>query len=320
MGAVISKTRFVYTVVIAAAFACAMHAGSTAIGILTAAGHVTVERSEVWGNSTLFDGARVETTSASSEMALRNGVKLQLGAASRAQVWENRLALERGVGQASGPASFELDAAGLKIRAANASGRFRVAMADPGARVEVVALAGVARVTNSTGLLLASIPAGRSMSFSPQAGSTGEITRTGCLLYKEGHFIIQDDSTQEIAELNGRDQVARDLANNTGNHVDAVGTAASAKPVVSIATSLMNVSKITQKSQGGCLTAASALSAQTEAPGASAASGNTPQGAHGPSGGGLSTGAKIGIIAAIGAGAGVGAAVALMGHKSSTSP
>ncbi len=317
MGAVISKTRFVHTVVIAGAFVCVLHAGSTAIGILTASGHVTVERSEVWGNSTLFDGARVETTSASSEMALRNGVKLQLGAASRAQVWENRVALERGVGQASGPASFELDAAGLKIRAANDNGRFRVAMSD---HVEVVALAGVARVTNGSGLLLASIPAGRSMSFSPQAGSTGEITRTGCLLYKEGHFILQDDNTQEISELNGRDQVARDLANNTGNHVDAMGTAASAKPVVSIATSLINVSKITQKSQGGCLTVATALNAQTEAPGASAASDNTPQVAKAPSGGGLSTGAKVGIIAAIAAGAGVGAAVALMGHKSSTSP
>ena len=317
MGAVISKTRFVHTVVIAGAFVCVLHAGSTAIGILTASGHVTVERSEVWGNSTLFDGARVETTSASSEMALRNGVKLQLGAASRAQVWENRVALERGVGQASGPASFELDAAGLKIRAANDNGRFRVAMSD---HVEVVALAGVARVTNGSGLLLASIPAGRSMSFSPQAGSTGEITRTGCLLYKEGHFILQDDNTQEISELNGRDQVARDLANNTGNHVDAMGTAASAKPVVSIATSLMNVSKITQKSQGGCLTVATALNAQTEAPGASAASDNTPQVTKAPSGGGLSTGAKVGIIAAIGAAAGVGAAVALMGHKSSTSP
>ncbi len=274
----------------------------------------------MWGNSTLFDGARVETTSASSEMALRNGVKLQLGASSRARVWENRLALDHGVGQASGPASFELDAAGLKIRAANDNARFRVAMADPGAHVEVVALAGVARVTNTAGLLLASIPAGRSMSFSPQAGTTGEITRTGCLLYKEGHFIIQDDNTQEIAELNGRDQVARDLANNAGNRVDVVGTAASANPVVSIATSLLNVSKVTQKSQGGCLSVAAALNAQTEAPGASAASGSTPAVSHAPSGGGLSTGAKVGIIAAIAAGGGVGAALALMGHKSSTSP
>jgi hypothetical protein len=299
--------------------ASVLAAAPAAIGIITASGHFLIERSQVWGNSTLFDGARIETSSASSDLALRNGVRLQLGASSRAQVWENRLALERGIGQAAGPASFELDAAGLKIRAANGTARFRVALADQGG-IQVVALSGEARVTNAAGLLLASVPAGRSMSFSPQAGSGGQATRTGCLLYKEGHFIIQDDETQEIAELNGRDQVGRDLASNTGSRVEAVGTLGATKPAVSIATTLINVSKVTQRSQGGCLSTAAALNAQTEAPSATAAAGNTPAVTQ-PStgGGGLSTGAKVGIIAAIGAGAGIGAALALAGHKSSTS-
>jgi len=295
-------------------------AAPPAIGIITASGHFKLERSEVWGNSTLFDGARIETSVASSDVALRNGVRLQLGASSRAQVWENRLALERGIGQAAGPSSFELDAAGLKIRAANGTARFRVALADhSGLRVEVAALSGEARVTNAAGLLLASVPAGRSMSFSPQAGSGGAATRTGCLLYKEGHFIIQDDETQEVAELNGRDQVARDLSSNTGNRVEAAGTLGATKPAVSIATTLINVSRVTQKSQGGCLSSAAALNAQTEAPNATAAAGNTPAVTQPSSGGGgLSTGAKAGIIIAIAGGAAAGAVIALE-HKSSTS-
>src|SRR5689334_18057884 len=45
-----------------------------AIGIVTASGHFNVEGSQVWGNATLFDGTMIETSSASSELALGNGV------------------------------------------------------------------------------------------------------------------------------------------------------------------------------------------------------------------------------------------------------
>ena len=121
-----------------------------------------------------------------------------------------------------------------------------------------MALAGAARVTNGAGLLLASIPAGRGMSFSQQAGATGSVTRTGCLLYKDGHYILQDENTQEVVELNARDAMLSDLKNNTGNRVEVSGTAGATKPAVSIATLLVNVAAITVKSQGGCLSAAAA--------------------------------------------------------------
>ncbi len=195
----ISKSLLSSSLILAAsAFAAA-----PAIGIVTANGHVTVERSEVWGNSTLFDGSTVETKSASSELSLRNGVRLQLGAGSRGRVWSDHLALERGVGQIAGAKSYELDTAGLKIHAADDTARFRVTT---GSVVEVSAFAGRTRVTNGAGLLLASIPAGRSMSFALNAAGqagTGTLTRTGCLLFKDGHFIIQDENTQEVVELNG---------------------------------------------------------------------------------------------------------------------
>ena len=312
----ISKSAFLFASVLASG----VYAGNPAIGIVTASGNVTVERSEVWGNSTLFDGATVETKSSSSDLALRNGVRVQLAAGSRAQIWQNHVALERGIGQMAGPASYELDAAGLRIHAASETGRLRVTLGD---RVEVMALAGVARVTNGAGLLLASIPAGRGMSFSQQAGATGSVTRTGCLLYKDGHYILQDENTQEVVELNARDALLANLKSNTGNRVEVLGTAGATKPVVSIATLLMNVSAITVKSQGGCLSAAAALNAQTEAPAGGPAStpaaGQTPSVSTGGGGGGMSTGAKVAIIAAI-AGGGAGAAIALAGHKSSTSP
>src|SRR6185369_3063631 len=113
-----------------------------AIGVVTASGHFMIEKSEVWGNSSLFDGSTIQTEAASSELALRNGVKVQLGAKSRARVFENRLALEKGAGQMSAGSKetpFEIDAAGLKITGE----RVRVSVTD---RVEVAAFAGAARV------------------------------------------------------------------------------------------------------------------------------------------------------------------------------
>lgn len=307
MSAVISKSFF------GALFfsTAAIFAAAPAIGIVTASGPVTVERSRVWGNATLFDGATVETSSASSQLALRNGVRLQLAADSRARVWENRALLERGVGQfASGASpSFEIDAAGFKIRAADA-GRVRVTAGD---RIEVAALSGSARVLSSGGVLLASIATGKAMTFEQPPAT---VSHTGCLLYKDGHFILQDENTNEVSELNGKD-----LASNTGNRVTVTGTTMSTTPAVKIATSVLNVASVQTRTQGGCLTAAQTLSAQTDAPNGATtttASTNSKVPTEAGTHAGMSTGAKIAIVAAIGGG-GAGAAIALAGKKSSTS-
>ncbi len=259
------KTQFLLMLAGTMAFA-----GSPAIGIVTASGHFTLENSVVWGNSTLFDGSTVETGQASSSLALRNGVKLELGAASKAKVFADRTILEKGVGVMAG--TYEIDAAGLKINSAGA--RLRVAMSD---RVEVAAVSGTARVSTGAGLLLASIPAGRSMSFSMQAGTTGAVKRTGCLVYKDGHYLLQDENTQEVSELSGGEAVMRDLRNNTGSRIAISGGTTAAKPAVSIATVSINALLVTPKSQGGCLSVAAALDAQTEAPGASSSSGSVAQ-------------------------------------------
>jgi hypothetical protein len=286
-------------------------AGPPVIGIVTASGHFTLERSVVWGNSTLFEGSTVETGEASSSLALRNGVRLELGAASKAKVFENRAVLEKGVGVVAG--TYEIDAAGLKISSTGA--RLRVTVGD---RVEVAAVSGAARVSTGGGLLLASIPAGRSMNFSMQAGATGAVTRTGCLVYKDGHYLLQDENTQEVSELTGAEAVMRDLHNNTGNRIEINGGTLAAKPAVGVATASINVLRLTVKSQGGCLSVASALDAQTDAPATGGSSGSVAQ-VPKSTGGGMSTGAKVAIIAAI-AGGGAGAALALAGKKSSTSP
>jgi hypothetical protein len=293
-------------------------AAPPAIGVVTASGHFTLERSEIWGNATLFDGATVETGAASSDLALRNGVRIQLGSASRASVFEQRVLLQKGVGQVIAPPSYEVDAAGLTIRGMAAGARVRVGIGDS---VEVTALAGGARVSNRSGALLAAIPAGRRMSFSMQAGAAGQAgaaaMRTGCLLTKDGRFILQDDNTQEVIEVNGPD-----LALNVGNRVELTGRAGTARPSVAIATAVFDATSVAARSQGGCLSVAAALDARAQVTGSGGTTGGPTTGAEtgkAPKGGGMSTGAKVAIVVAV-AGGGAGGAIAAMGGKKSTSP
>lgn len=299
---VIRKTLFLFVLISALAVA-----GSPAIGIVTASGHFTLDRSQVWGNATIFEGSIVETGAASSEVALRNGAKLQLGKDSRARILSDRIVMEKGIAQVSAPESFEVNAANLRI---HSGGRSRINMTEG---VLVASLSGSTRVSSASGMLLAAIPAGRSMSFTPQAAN-GAVTRTGCLMYKNNHYIVQDENTQEVVELSG----GQNLSSQLGNRVEITGTASSAKPAVSIATLVVSVSAMTPKSAGGCLSVATNLGAQTEVTNAPASTSETAA-QTAKTGGGMSTGAKVAIIVAV-AGGGAGAAIALAGKKSSTSP
>jgi len=297
-------------------------AKSKAIGMITASGHFILDRSEVWGNATLFDGAKIETNAASSEAALRNGVRIQLASASSATVAENRLTLTKGTGQVAAQESYEVSAGGLTIRPAGGASRLRVSwIADGG--VEVTALSGTARVANRNGLVLASIPSGRRMNFAMQAAA-GSVTRTGCLLSKDGRFLLQDENTLEVLEVRGND-----LATQVGNRVTITGSASAIRPALAIATGILNANTVTLRQTGGCLSVAATLDAQTE-PTNAAATPNEPaanQPAVAPAQGppaaapktGMSTGAKVAIVAVI-AGGGAGAAIALAGKKKSTSP
>jgi hypothetical protein len=160
------------------------------------------------------------------------------------------------------------------------------------------------------------------MNFAMQA-ATGVITRTGCLLYKDGRFLLQDQNTQEVLEIRGDN-----LAMQVGNRVTISGTASVLRPALTAASSIVNANTITLQETGGCLSVAAALDAQTEVTNAAAAPApaqpavapaKTPAPTPPTPKGGMSTGAKVALIAVIGGG-GAGAAIALAGGKKSTSP
>jgi hypothetical protein len=145
-------------------------------------------------------------------------------------------------------------------------------------------------------------------------------TRTGCLVFKSNGFLLQVDDSPEVLQLAGTA-----LAANVGNRVAVTGTPSPNAATIIPATVILNVTALTQRAAGGCLTVAAALNAQTTVPGSSAPVAAAPKVAGAAkqvpvaAKAGLSTGAKVGIIAAIGGG-GAGAALALGGKKDSTSP
>jgi hypothetical protein len=305
--------------VIASLLVASLAGAPTSIGLISASGPLTVDRAPAWGNATLFEGTSVATAEASGDLALRNGVRIQLAAQSQAVIGETREVLEKGASQVSVRQGYEVQARGLRI-AAQAGGRMLVALSSSNG-VQVTALAGKASVSDRAGLLLAAIQPGRSVAFAMPQDQPGPttVTRAGCLLYKDMHFILHDDATNEVIELNGPD-----LALNVGKSVKITGVPTTAKPAVSIATSVMTVTSVSPQSAGGCLVTAQALNAQVVAPVAAGAA--VPVAAAGASGAatgaavGLSAGAKAGIIIGIAAAGGIGAYFATRSStKTSTS-
>jgi hypothetical protein len=313
------------TLLVSSLFSAAAFAGSPAsksIGVITAHGHFTLEGAQIYGNSTLFEGSKIETRNISSELALSNGVKVQLAAGTAARIWSNRLDLERGAGQVTSNAAFTVTSGSMRVEGA----RYTV---HAGPEMEVAALLGNARVLNTKGALIATVPAGRNISFAMQQSAT----REGCLVYKGNGFLLQSDQPAEVVQVTGAG-----LTENVGNRVIVSGPLQPTGATIAPATSVLSATAITMRSRGGCLTVAAGLGASTQVttppPGAPPATATTPTTPATPVAGpakapvtaptvaksGLSTGAKVGIAAGIGGGAAVAIIVATGGDKDSTSP
>src|SRR5579862_4465862 len=108
---------------------------------------------------------------------------------------------------------------------------------------------------------LFSLRIGALLSCAVFAQTPGTAIRSGCIVYRDARFLLQDQKTQEVIELNGSG-----LAANVGNRVEISGTVSNAKPAVSIATTVLTVTSVAPKAFGGCLTVAVSLGAKADVP------------------------------------------------------
>ncbi|MCC6536824.1 MAG: hypothetical protein IT162_04695 [Bryobacterales bacterium] len=277
-------------------------AAPSAIGIATAKGGFRIDNAAVSGNGTLFSGATVETDRASGQLALRNGARLQLGANSRAKIFENRLVLEQGAGQfrAGEQNQFNLEARSLRIIPADASSVAQVSMVG-GNRIHVSALRGSFRVASANGVVVAALAAGRALEFEPsQAGASAPSKLSGCVVSKDGRFFLTDETSNVTVELRGPG-----LAQQAGHKVDVTGAqlpgVTPVQPAYLNAGMVVQVSEMKMVSRKCALPAAAAAAAG--AAGAGAAAGAATAGAAAGA-----AGAAAGVSSAVVAGVVVAAA------------
>lgn len=258
---------------------CLLAATNPAIGLAMAKGSFRVDNSPVWGNSSLWEGATLESEQTSIELRLSNGAHLGLGPGSRGQVYRDRLVLERGLGELKAGADYLLEARTLRIVPLSKEAVARVGFDDQN-QVLVAAVNGPVRVTRGN-LVLANLDAGRTLAFAlpaQQPGAAPPVKITGRLERRDGHFLLTDEVSKAIFEI-----VGADLDKEVGNRVEISGVIDPAAKPFPPATQVVKVSK---------------MSRLGAAP--------VPAGAGAAGWAGLSTAAKVAIIGGVVVGATVG--------------
>jgi hypothetical protein len=268
-------------------------AAAPSIGFVVSPGNFQVDGSRVTGNATLFDGAAVETTEASSRLQVAPGARVDLAPQSRVKVFAKYAALERGSGELQAAGKYQLEARTLRIepRDSKAVAQVRLRGADT---VLVAAIHGRVRVFNNAGLVVADVVPGVAMSFVPQAGAIDASSLTGCLSKKGAAFVLTDEKSGVIVELRGPN-----LAENAGKIVAVSGTTFRSAEPVEGASSVVRVDTL-KVTGDACAVTATGPAAPSHA-----------------GGGGMSNGAKVAIAVGIAGGAAGGIIAASSGGSKS---
>jgi hypothetical protein len=217
-------------------------AASSAIGSVSTRGEINVGGYAVRGTATLFDNTSVETSDFAAILRLEKGTEIKLGAGSSSMLFHDRLVLSRGEMQLTSATPFQIEANGLHILPSTSHSTGIVSL-NSHKDVEVGALQGGLRVTDSTGALLAEVDPGASLSFpaEPRAQDSPapprplhappeSINDIGLLSFENGRFYL----TSTLSGI--KYEISRNgLSNYVGDKVVLSGTVISgtaAEPVL----------------------------------------------------------------------------------------
>ncbi len=289
----------------------------SSVGIVKSAGDFRVDGSTIRGNSTVFEGNLIATTSARSTVQLGE-TQVTLLPNSSAKVYRDHTVLESGSELMRNGDKRMIEAATLQIASPAKDGVVLVAMNGPNS-VKVFASSGAAQVRTATGLLVASLNPGMGLAFTPQAGAATSMQMKGVLESQNNKFFITDSTSKTRVELRGTD-----LGKFTEKSVQVTGSVILGAAAANGASQVVQVTKIEQLSSqaakaaglgGGVAAGAAGGAAAAGAAGAAGAA------AAGATIAGVSVAAAVGIGAAAAAGITVGALAAtnnLPGQSSST--
>ncbi len=146
-------------------------AATNSIGTVSAEGPVRVDHYAVEGNATLFRGSEVQTGQASANLLLGKGVKMTMATDSQSTLYRHRAVLQHGASELTASNPFEMEADGLHITPDAPNSRGTVSLMNANT-VQVAARSGGFKVTDSQGVLVASVHPGSPLNFAVQAGGT----------------------------------------------------------------------------------------------------------------------------------------------------
>ncbi|MBK5291207.1 MAG: hypothetical protein JJE04_05965 [Acidobacteriia bacterium] len=194
-------------------------AATPVIGVVNAKSGFLLDDASVKGNGTLFEGTVVETGRTGGDLQMVGGATLQLAAESRGRIYRDRLVLERGSGEVSNATRFGVEARSLRVLADDSSAVGRILVTDKN-KILVAALRGSFHVTNAKGIMLASLSAGHALEFEPPqgGGAAAPSNLTGCLVKRDGHYYLTDDTAGITVELKGGS-----LNKHAGNRIEVIG-------------------------------------------------------------------------------------------------
>ena len=187
------------------------------VGMVTADGRLWVDSTGVSAHSTVFEGSVVETQEVPAKLQLTGGALIWLDVASRADVFQDRLLLEKGSAQLDGGSAFRIEARTLRISLALPESRAMVSMGDSGA-VNVGALNGEVQVRNRLDVMVARVETGRSLDLRPESAAASLVT--GCVSKLGKSLVLQDEVSGVRVELQGDGLIAC-----VGKRIEVTGTA-----------------------------------------------------------------------------------------------
>jgi hypothetical protein len=272
------------------------------IGVAIARGAFQVDDAPVSGNSTIFDGASVQTGAFSSRINLKNGTHMALGAESRAKITAASLVLEKGLGELQSSSNYQIEARTLRISPSHPNAIARV-LIEGERKVRVEAVEGPVKVLNHSGILVAHVNPGAALSFEPQAAQEDSFQAEGCLLKKQLKFILVDQTANQVLELRGID-----ASPHVCNRVKVTGTAIGGATPIAGAAQVIQVRAIERTGTAGCLAAVT----QVQADPCPAQTQPVAPGVHAQS----HTGVYVGVAVAVAGGIGVAVALATKGGGS----
>jgi hypothetical protein len=218
-------------------------AGTVSIGTASAYGDIRVDDSIVKGNATLFDGSVVETVKATANLRINKGTEITMAAGSRGTLYSDHIVLQQGETELVAPQSFQLHAAGIRVRS-NEPGSRAVVAVRPDKTVEVASLNGSFGITNDQGITLANVVPGSSISFAMQAGTNNQdFAGSGHVSFKNNTYYLTTGAHAKYV------LTCQSPASFVGYKVDVTG-----KLEVTNGETVLCLSKITQSLSPGIST------------------------------------------------------------------